>query len=108
MKFSFNTLKTIFKRHSHSASHDLFNSRRDWKYILLCAGSLAIALGVLSGYLFFKINRGELFLPQPRTDEQSVLVNETVVHDTVRRFEEKRALFEDTQKSSVSSADPAL
>lgn len=86
----------------------MYNAKRDWKWSLFLFTGISLLLACFSGYLFFKINKGDLFNVKKSADDSFEVVNKKNLDETVERFEAKKAkLIELEQRNSIMP-DPSI
>ena len=114
MKTFFNNLNVVHILSYFKAQKDAGkfkfggNVYRDWKYILALFLVLNVLVVAGSAYLFFQINKGELFI----VEKKSVLANDTVdrkaLEVTVAFYEERAQKFDLYKRNPPRVADPSL
>ncbi len=85
-----------------------FDSKRDWKIIVFSFTGLAFLLAGFSGYLFFKINRGEIFTSGQQNTSVNQVIDKKFLDDTVARFEAKKARLGELERQTSITPDPSL
>lgn len=109
MKLSFNlkSLKNIFTKKG-AVKEGMYNARRDWKWTLFLFTGLSLLLACFSGYLFFKINKGDLFNVEKSGDDYFEVVNKKNLDETVDRFETKKAKLIELEQRNNVMPDPSI
>ncbi len=85
----------------------VINPNRDWKLLLLFFAILNGIVVLLSVYLFFQINKGEIFLVESQSSASVNIINETLLNETLLMFNEKAGAFEDVQTMKPTLPDPS-
>ncbi len=104
-------LSKLFKKvtaKKHRVAHGLYNPVHDWKIVLIFFVFIAIILAGLSGYLFLKINRGEIFITQKHDTQTVSVLNVKLLEKTVGEFEEKKAHLLELETEKVIASDPSI
>ena len=79
-----------------------FHPGRVWLALLAVAVGLFGVWVAVGTYLFFGINRGELFVASPPEVNEEDLYNQELLQQTIERFERKRDTFNQLQGSTVT------
>ena len=108
MAFSFSTkkfTKLIPKRHPGFYA---VNPQRDWKRIVV--GFLAIVLISLAihGYIFWKINKGEIFLANGVNEENVQTIDRTKLKQLMDYYDSREARLAGLHASTTPMRDPSL
>lgn len=85
-----------------------FDPKRDWKIIIFSFTGLSLLLAGFSGYLFFKINRGEIFTSGQQNTSTNQVIDKKLLDDTVARFETKKARLSELESQTSVTPDPSL
>jgi hypothetical protein len=86
----------------------LFDAKRDWKIIIFSFTIVALILAGFSGYLFFKINKGEIFTAGGQNADSTQVIDKKLLEDTVARFEAKKATLLELERQTSVTPDPSL
>lgn len=100
-------MKLPFSLH-HIPKEKPINPARDWT-VLFSVGVIGVlVLAIFSLYLYFQINKGELFLVAKKVEGAEQIFNKTRLKETVEFYESKEKKFEDIKNSENRIADPSL
>ena len=106
------TIKDFFgdrlKQRRMNKIRNRFNMRTIWKKIFILFIVINVIVVIISSYLFFKINYGEIFLVDSNTNVSIETVNRTLLLDTINFFEIKEKEFDNLKTNKVNLVDPSL
>lgn len=105
--FNLKSLKKLFTR-KPKISGGMYDAKRDWKIMLFSFAVLSLALACVSGYLFYKINNGEVFLVEQKENGSVEAVNKKNLDETVDRFEAKKAKLLELEQNMTVVPDPSI
>ncbi len=108
MKIDFKSLRKIFRGEFHKSHLHVISPEQDWKFIVLSFFVLALLLGALSTFLFFKINKGEIFNTEQKVQGEGSRIDSQKLSETVGRFEAKKANLLEFEQNKKSFPDPSL
>lgn len=102
---SLQDLKKYFKK---KASQEGPRPDHDW-YIMLSFTAVVILLGAcISGYLLYRINRGDIFLVPATVQKNDPKINTTLLESTVSQFEQMKVDARALQGGRALTPDPSL
>jgi hypothetical protein len=110
MKFNFlklNSFKKILKN-KKGFSDAYRDVRGDWKKILLSFVAVSFFLAGLSGYLFYKINNGDIFMVEKRESHTVEVIDKKALDAVVGYFEEKKSAIDSINQNETFFADPSI
>ena len=95
-------IRKIFKKTApHYGYKDTAQANRDWLVILAVFIIIALGVIVINARLFIRIDKGELFVtPNTASTIVSNTIDETLLDDTLKFFEEKRNRFEELKRTT--------
>lgn len=88
------------------AGQFLRNPRFDWRVALIGFLFLNLASAVFHFLFYRQVGNGEVFLVEKREPLARRPLNRFKLEETVARFEERRARFEELKQKSLSVPDP--
>ena len=106
-----NNIKNFFKKRNKDGERGEYNissAKQIWKIIFMTFVLLNITIAILSGYLFFRINNGEIFKTELDMSIVIDTIDRTFLRDTLSLFEEKAFRLEELEKSNIIITDPSL
>lgn len=93
-------------RAPRAARQFLRNPRFDWRIALLSFFVLNLASATFHFLFYRQVGSGEIFLVEKRETLTRRPLNRFELEETVARFEERRARFEELKRKPVSLTDP--
>jgi hypothetical protein len=111
MKFHSDTFSKKFGEMFHREHLDKYarvNPQKHWKRIVIVYTFLVCLTALFSGYVYFKVSRGEFFATEVDTSSRTVTINREKLNATITFFETKQARFEEEKAAIPSSVDPRL
>ncbi len=101
------SFKNLFSKKAGKSELD-YNAKRDWKMLLIFFTVIAFVLACFSGYLFYKINNGDIFTVEKVENSPVDVVNKKNLDETVDRFESKKAKLLELKEKKIFSVDPSI
>lgn len=86
--------------------HKELNVLKVWKIILITFIVFTALIVGISGYIFFRINSGELFLVENKETVQIDTINRALLEDTIEAFEMKKIEFERLKNNKIQIKNP--
>lgn len=86
--------------------HKELNVLKVWKIILITFVVFTALIVGISGYIFFRINSGELFLVENKETVQIDTINRALLEDTIEAFEMKKLEFERLKNNKIQIKNP--
>lgn len=83
-------------------------AERDWGIMILGFSAAILLVIVLEGYLFVRINRGDLFAPTAESLTQSETINRKTLLDTAEFFEARQKKYEVFRSTATPQIDPSI
>ncbi|HZS43187.1 MAG TPA: hypothetical protein VFA52_03150 [Candidatus Paceibacterota bacterium] len=80
----------------------------DWQKTIIIFVVLSILILIWSGYLFWQINRGNIFEASPAQTAGADQSTISKLKQTISTYDAREKHFEDLRQASPSAADPAL
>jgi hypothetical protein len=108
---SFNIKKIFAKLRSHKRTeYKTISSKahHDWKTMVIMFFFLWIVVIFGSGYIFIKINKGEIFLIESKIESKQSSVDKKLLETTVASFEGRKIEFEKLKTEKPKTVDPSL
>ena len=106
-----NNIKKFFKKRNKDGERGEYNissAKQIWKIIFMTFVLLNITIAILSGYLFFRINNGEIFKTESGMSIVIDTIDQAFLRDTLSLFEEKAFRLKELEKSNIIITDPSL
>src|SRR3989344_2284838 len=92
-------LLSFVKTHrSLDYDHAVFNAARDWRIVLISFVIFVLVVGAFNFYLFFRINRGDVFLTNPESAKIETL-DRTALRQIIDTFEKRAERFSELQET---------
>src|SRR3989338_2011453 len=80
----------------------------DWKIIFVSTAVLAVLMIGFSIFIFFKIDREEIFVVKEQVEQGSKTLDLSLLKETVSYYQNKALEFERIKKAKTSAVDPSL
>ena len=80
------------------------NPERDWLLILLYSSIACLAIAILDGYIFYKINRGELFNSIPTVASTVPTLNRTLLKQEIDFYKNQSTAASAITAQSIAQA----
>lgn len=100
--------KKITKKSTTKGLKAAYNPLRDWEILLAVFTVITLVLAGLSGYLFWKINQGDIFQSDTQVTIAETTLNEALITETVTHFEAKKARLIELDGTPIVAPDPSL
>lgn len=105
-------LKTFFKKSDLKFSSALFgfgtSPEADWKVIFISSAVLAISFVSFSVYIFIKIDKGEIFVPEEPVGQEENIFDSALLTETVSYYQGKALEFTEMKQEGIPAVDPSL
>jgi hypothetical protein len=79
----------------------------DWKKIIIGFVIALLIVVLVDGYIFYKVNKGELFSFGNNEEVSSPTLNQATLDRTNKRYDDKQAALEQLKTSTEVSIDPS-
>lgn len=84
------------------------DARADWQRLCFAFLFLNLCLVGISIFVYAKINKGELFLVDKKTEVSQKTFDTFKLEKTLSYFDEKQARFEALKERGISTSDPYI
>ena len=85
-----------------------FDVSKVWKKIFFIFGIINIIVVGVSVYLFFQINKGEIFISKENTPISVGTIDRAFLHEVIELFEMKEKEFDFLKTNKPITVDPSL
>jgi hypothetical protein len=86
----------------------IMNPVRDWKIFLGVCFVLMLVVALFNGYLFFKINSGEIFQAAPRQVKPIETLDRALLEEVLEYMRNQATLFNHYLQHKPNLIDPSL
>lgn len=105
-------LNSIFKKFNSKQGVSMLNlgsgPKADWRAIFVSTAVLIVLVSLLNAYMFFKVDKSEIFVVEEPTGEENTLDLEKL-KETTRYYQNKAMEFERIKKATNTPVvDPSL
>jgi len=80
----------------------------DWKIISFGTLIMTLVMIVMGGYVFIKVDKGEVFVTKGSADSVERTLNVSLLQDVVVYYKNKEVKFEEIINSRVDGVDPSI
>ena len=105
-------LHTSLKKFKWRVGGHLFgfgvSPQADWKIIFISTLVLTLLALVLSGFIFIKIDKGEIFVVDRPLEQRGKTLDISLLKETISYYQGKAREFERTKNLVVPATDPSL
>mgnify|MGYP007080468640 CR=1 FL=1 len=107
MKIFSSSFKKNFKR-KHRLVRGAHGVQRDWQLMLIFFVVIALLLAGFSGYIFWKINEGEIFSVQVDSAYSDELIDRKLFEEVVEKLDQRYTKRIELGVQKISVPDPSL
>ena len=105
MKFSFKKIKVQSR---NVLSFQNINPHMHWNKLLIFFLLLIFILVLFSFYILYKIKNQQIFQIEPKSDESPTLINENLLEEVNKRFEQKEFKSNEIKNGLKLYKDPSI
>lgn len=100
--------RSRMKKIHKNGNKDNLDANRVWKIIIIIFIVINLCVIVLSLYLFFQINKGEIFNIAQDSRVSADTINRDLLHETISSFEKMSGEFEELKTKRFNIIDPSI
>ncbi len=102
----FKKISALFKRRPHSLFRR--DPYKDWLRILIGAVIMFFVVALIDGFLFYKINRGEIFIEHNKTQLKVETLDRSGLKKVNDFYDSQQTKFSEIKASPSAVIDPSL
>lgn len=84
------------------------NAKRDWVIVLILFFLWAVLFSIVGIYLFFQINKGEIFIVVPDDTQLETTISRENLENVLKTYEDKETLLRNYRDNTPNIIDPSL
>lgn len=100
--------RSRMKKIHKNGNRDNLDANRVWKITIIIFITINLCVIVLSLYLFFQINKGEIFNIAQDSQISVDTISRDLLRDTISSFEKMSSEFEELKTKRLNVIDPSI